>query len=119
MYINIAKDFSDIPGARHIKNDDYSAELFRETVLIPKLMEAIDKNEILEVNLDGTVGCCSSFLEEVFGGLVRKNVVCIRDILKYLVVTSDEKMQYEEQSYTYLMQQMHRRLSISVKPHAV
>ena len=109
--IQALKDFSDIPGARYIKNGDYSAELFRETILIPKLMEAIDKNEILEVNLDGTCGCCDSFLEETFGGLVRRGTIGILDILKYLVITSKENRYYSKRSYTFIVEQMHRQLN--------
>ena len=41
-------------------------------ILYPKFMESIKKNEKLIVNLDGGYGYGSSFLEEAFGGLVRK-----------------------------------------------
>ena len=41
-------------------------------ILYPKFLEAIDSKKILTVDLDGGYGYGSSFLEESFGGLVRK-----------------------------------------------
>lgn len=111
MKICLGKDFSDVPGARFIRQGDNSAELFRDTILVPKLIEAVYNDVTLEVNLDGTAGCCASFLEEVFGGLIRRNVIDIVWILRCLVITSEERMRYDEQSYTYLIQQIHRKLN--------
>ena len=60
---------------------------FRDEILYPKFMEAIENGEELIVNLDGGYGYGSSFLEESFGGLVRKlkqeksaNVNRVKDI---------------------------------------
>lgn len=65
--INVSKDFSEYPAGRYRDDGDFSGEVFREDVLIPKL-----KNyDIVEINLDGSMGYGSSFLEEAFGGLVR------------------------------------------------
>ncbi|MEZ8169315.1 MULTISPECIES: STAS-like domain-containing protein [Vibrio] len=66
--INI-KDFSVFPGPRFIDLGDFSGEEFRDSVLIP----ALEKSNVV-VNLDGVFGFGSSFLEEVFGGLVRKGI---------------------------------------------
>lgn len=65
--ITIASDFSEYPAGRYRDDGDYSGQVFREDVLEPKLL----KYEIVEVNLDGSMGYGSSFLEEAFGGLVR------------------------------------------------
>lgn len=66
-------DFSIVPGSR--KKDEgknaHSGEEFRVDYLIPKYIEAIDKKVKLIVDLDGTIGYGTSWLEEVFGGLVR------------------------------------------------
>lgn len=64
------KDFSTFPGARYKSLGPGSGEEFRDDVLIP----AIKKNPEIVINLDGVVGYGSSFLEEVFGGLVRKDI---------------------------------------------
>ena len=66
--INIAKDFSIFPGGRFKKDNKYSAEEFRDTILIP----CINKYNKIIIELDGTRGYSSCFLEEAFGGLVRK-----------------------------------------------
>lgn len=65
--INIARDFSVFPGGRTPEDGLYSGEEFRENLLIP----ALKTEEKLQIELDGTRGYGSSFLEEAFGGLVR------------------------------------------------
>lgn len=65
--INIANDFTPYPAGRYRDDGDFSGEAFREDLLIPAL-----KSGDLEVTLDGVMGLGSSFLEEAFGGLVRK-----------------------------------------------
>lgn len=90
--INICNDFSDAPGGRYIAEGNYSGEEFRDNILIPKFYEAEKMNEKLEVNFDGCYGFGTSFLEEAFGGLVRKtkkhNVL---DLLA-LVATEDDTL---------------------------
>lgn len=66
--INIAKDFSIFPGGRFKEDNEYSAEEFRDTILIP----CINKYNKIIIELDGTRGYSSCFLEEAFGGLIRK-----------------------------------------------
>jgi hypothetical protein len=71
--INICSDFSDTPGGRLIREGAYSGEEFRDTLLISKYLEAEKQNDILEINFDGCYGFGTSFLEEAFGGMVRKH----------------------------------------------
>lgn len=66
--INIAQDYTKYPTGRYSKNGKGSGEEFREKYLL----EAIKLGERFNVNIDGTSGYSSSFLEEAFGGLVRK-----------------------------------------------
>lgn len=70
--IKVAEDFTEIPGARYESQGEFSGEKFRETILYPKFIEALEKKENLVIDLDGGYGYGSSFLEEAFGGLVRK-----------------------------------------------
>lgn len=70
--INIAKEYTKTPGGRFKKDGNFSGEDFRDKILIPKYRKAIGNSEILRVILDGGYGYGSSFLEESFGGLVRK-----------------------------------------------
>jgi len=65
--INIAKDFSRYPAGRHSGDGPFCGEDFREKFL----KSSMSSNEQLTVELDGTRGYGSSFLEEAFGGLVR------------------------------------------------
>lgn len=65
--IIIARDFSRTPGPRYIRQGPFSGEKFRESLLVPALNSA----RIVFVDLDGTSGFGSSFLDEAFGGLVR------------------------------------------------
>ena len=69
--INIAEEFTDSPGARFRKDGEFSGEQFREDLLIPRL-NTLKPDEILEINFDGVFGFPPSFLEEAFGGLMRK-----------------------------------------------
>jgi hypothetical protein len=66
--IDIAKDFSDTPLGRYPADGPFSGERFREEFLCPALKE----NDFIAVAIDGTEGYGSSFLDEAFGGLVRK-----------------------------------------------
>ena len=65
--IYIAKDFSKFPAGRFVGDGPFSGQQFRRSLLVPALKEHVS----VEVNLDGTLGFGSSFLEEAFGGLVR------------------------------------------------
>ena len=89
MEINIAKDFSDAPGARFIKEGEFSGELFRKEWLEPRFIEALESNEKLIINLDGGYGYPTSFLEEAFGGLAR--MYDKKKILKTLEFISDDE----------------------------
>ena len=70
MTIINVKDFSKYPGPRYIRLGDFSGEEFRNNILIP----ALKQNDEVTVNFDGVYGYGSSFLEEAFGGLVRRGV---------------------------------------------
>lgn len=65
--VHLATEFSTTPGGRFRTDGPYSGEAFREDVLLPLLREGAQ----IVVDLAGTEGFGSSFLEEAFGGLVR------------------------------------------------
>lgn len=60
-------EFSKTPFGRYYNDGKYSAQEFRENHLIPLLK----KYDLVNVELDDVLGYGGSFLEEVFGGLVR------------------------------------------------
>lgn len=89
--INIARDFSLFPGGRYRTDGEHSGEEFRDEYLIP----ALAKNEQVQIELDGTRGYGSSFLEETFGGLVRIGHAP-EDLLKMIVLVSRKPALVEE-----------------------
>ncbi|HDV8381146.1 TPA: STAS-like domain-containing protein [Citrobacter freundii] len=66
--IIMSKDFSEQPFGRYETDSPFSAEAFRENHVIP----ALNKYKMVTIDLTGKFGLASSFLEEVFGGLVRR-----------------------------------------------
>lgn len=83
--ISVAKDFAPRPGPRYKHQGPHSGQTFRESVLAPFL----DQNEMLVVDLDGTAGYGSSFIDEAFGGLVRMGYDK-EDLLRRIEVISKE-----------------------------
>ena len=82
--INIGRDFSDVPmGRYHPTDGNFSGQRFRDEFLVPALQ---DGNNVVEVTIDDTEGFGSSFLEEAFGGLVRKHGFTIQDLEKRLKI---------------------------------
>jgi hypothetical protein len=88
VIVNIAKDFQPVPGGRFPWEGPNSGEEFREKCLRAKYDAARKLNVPLIVELDGTSGYASSFLEEAFGGLVRKRYADKADLLKRLRIVS-------------------------------
>lgn len=94
--VNVARDFTRFPSGRYKKNGNTSGEAFREKYLEP----AINAGEEVTVELDGTIGYGSSFLEEAFGGLVRAlNTPSAALKSKLHIVTADETLLEEVNSY--------------------
>ena len=89
MKMNIATEFSGVPGPRSRKEGQWSGEEFREELLIPRFCEAEEAEEKLIIDLDGGCGYATSFLEEAFGGLAR--VYPPERVLKVLEFKSTEE----------------------------
>lgn len=102
IVIVISKDFSRTPGARFPEEGDWSGEDFRKRYLIPKLNEALQRNVKLVVDLDGTAGYGTSFLEEVFGGLIREEHYSLSVLSNVLKIKSDEDPDYIEEINEYM-----------------
>lgn len=100
--LNIAKDFSSTPGPRYIKEGDHSGELFRNSIVLPKMIEAISANNILNVDLDGAFGYGTSFLEETFGGLIRDANLDYNDVVGHLKIKSEEEPYLIDDIFNYL-----------------
>ena len=84
--ITIAKQYSREPAGRFLADGPHSGERFREDYLVP----ALKQYDTVTIDLDGTEGYGSSFLEEAFGGLVRLRGFKAADLHKRLVLISNE-----------------------------
>lgn len=95
------RDFSETPGPREKVQGDFSAELFVETVLNPEFQKMDnDANLKMEINLDGTLGYGTSFLEEVFGGTARKKGVDF--VRNRMEVISEEEPWLKDEIKSYV-----------------
>lgn len=87
--ISIAKEFSDTPGPRARDEGDFSGDQFLEDVLRPAYVQAVTEGSPLLVDLDGTEGYATSFLEATFGGLAREFDAA--EILRIITFKSDDE----------------------------
>lgn len=87
----ISTEFSKTPGPRSICEGEFSGELFRIEHLVPEFAKAISEDYILVIDLDGTAGYGTSFLEEAFGGLIRNNKYSLSQIQKHIIFISNEE----------------------------
>lgn len=93
--INVAEDFSRYPAGRYKTDGPFSGERFRDEFLVPIL----EKEDRARIELDGTRGYGSSFLEEAFGGLVRKNYPPDRVLQSFELISSDQSLILEIKDY--------------------
>ncbi|MGR5112744.1 STAS-like domain-containing protein [Vibrio jasicida] len=92
------KEFTKFPGARYRSLGPSSGEEYRDDILLPAIAEY---GEDLVVDLDGVFGYGSSFLEEIFGGCVRKGISpeVMNKIVSNLVSNDDEELISEISEY--------------------
>lgn len=67
-YLNVI-DFTEYPGPRYDNQGPESGEKFYVEKLNHAFLKCYNESSILVVNLDGTAGFASSFLDEAFGQL--------------------------------------------------
>ena len=70
MIILNIKDFSLTPGIKTSEANCFSGKEYLSIHLIPAFKKVISENKKIKIILDGTLGIPTSFLEELFGGLV-------------------------------------------------
>lgn len=103
VQINIAEEFTRLPGPRFREEGENSGEEFRERFLRPRFDEAVAKGEPLVVMLDGsTFGYPTSFLEEAFGGLARE--VGIDQVLSVVQYVSKNEPLLPREVESYILQ---------------
>lgn len=96
--IKIAKDFYDAPAGRFPEDGDYHGQRFRTEHLLP----ALEAGDDILVDMDGTDGYGSSFLEEAFGGLVRLCGYTSEQLHKRITLKSDEDESFIEEVWDYI-----------------
>lgn len=89
--VKIAEDFSPNPGPRYKSEGIHSGEVFRNTLLIPAIENALFKNDKILIDLDDTNGYEAGFLEEAFGGLIRLDFFDLSLIKNVIVIKSDQE----------------------------
>ena len=80
----------EFPGGRYRADGPHSGEEFREEQLVPALCNAAMYDRVTVV-FDGVAGFGSSFLEEAFGGLVRKHGMDREFLSRRLSINADEE----------------------------
>ena len=87
MYTLNVIEYVKFPSGRHRRFGPCSGEEFRDDILIPAILEY----RYVIINFDGTYGCGSGFLDEVFGGLAHMNISSesIDFLLQNLICTED------------------------------
>ena len=100
IMLSVSQEFSTTPGARYRKNGRFSGQEFLQDFLRPKFDAAVKSDVNLIVNLDGTAGYATSFLEEAFGGLARIFPASV--VLKTLRLISDDDPDIIEEIQGYI-----------------
>lgn len=81
---SLARDFSPHPGPRYKSQGKHSGEQFRE-----KLWSWIQDGGPILLDLDGTSGIGSSFIDEAFGGLVFARNMTAADVRARIKLKSE------------------------------
>lgn len=103
--IRIADDFSPSPIGRYRTDSETSGEAFRVDLLVP----ALRKYDQVTVDMDGTDGYGSSFLEEAFGGLVRNEGFTEIQLKNRLKIIST-RISYKIRAWKYISEEQSRHI---------
>lgn len=96
--LKISTEFSEFPAGRVPEDGDFNGQRFREEYLVPLLA----RNDQVVIDLDGTDGYGSSFLEEAFGGLVRLNGFTPDDLRDRLSFIAEEDDSFIDEIWGYI-----------------
>jgi hypothetical protein len=108
--LSILKEFSKTPGFRFKKQSPgTSGQEFRDNLLIHKYIEALSKKEKLSVDLDGTDGYLTSFLEEAFGGLQRLRKELGENVLDHIEIISNDEPHWIEDIQRYVNDELAKK----------
>jgi hypothetical protein len=97
-------DRYECPGPRYIHLGPSSGEEFKKW-----LKRELDTDTELTVDLDGTEGYGSSFLEEAFGGLIRDGID--PEIVRNIKFISDEEPELIDEIKEYIEEEVKKQES--------
>ena len=115
VVLSVAKHFSATPGPRRVSEGRHSADEFLEFFLTPFYCLAVAEDAKLVVNLDGTAGYSTGFLEGAFGGMVRKDRFNFQDIKDRLELVSTEVPEYADEVSGYMEDAAAARSKVEVE----
>lgn len=101
LEIVISRDFSCTPGARYRNEGKFSGEEFRDDILEVKYNKCVSNGEKLVINFDGGYGYSTVFLEEAFGGFIRKGY-SLEEFLSVVYFVSDEEVKLIDDIMEYM-----------------
>jgi hypothetical protein len=100
----LVADFSKYPSGRDDQDGTHNGEKYRISVLKPALEQAVRTKQTICVSLKGVMSFGSSFLEEAFGGLVRKEGFSKEQLQKILRIETGKPSltRYERTIWSYI-----------------
>jgi hypothetical protein len=100
MNLSVATEFSETPGPRSRDEGEFSGELFLDQHLRPRYQAAVAAREQLIIDLDGTEGYATSFLEAAFGGLARE--FGPEEVLRVIQLKSEDEPYLAQEIQKYI-----------------
>ncbi|MCK9220910.1 MAG: STAS-like domain-containing protein [Bacteroidales bacterium] len=110
----IIAGYSEYPGPRYCVQGDNSGEDFYHSILNDAFYLAVTKQEKLTVDLDGTAGYASSFLDEAFGNLSYD--YSSETVKKYLVIISNQEPDWKDTIMNHIIPDWEQRRTKGNKP---
>lgn len=110
--IKIAEEFNKRPSGRYLTDGKFSGEAFRESLLYPALEKlsqlSLETGEPYQLVIDftGVTMTGSSFLEEAFGGLIRKHKdkLDLVNLLDRIKIDAPRRATLPQTIYEYMRQ---------------
>lgn len=96
--IRVADEFSPTPIGRYPWQGRFSGEAFRTGLF----SDAIRQHEFVVVDLDGTSGLSTGFLDEAFAGVIRERVLAPEDFRRRIKFVSVEDPYLIEDIWNYV-----------------
>ena len=103
IVFRVVTEFSRTPSARVAKEGKHPGEELR-SIITPKIRKALENNVNFIIDLDEVAGYGTSFLEEVFGGLIREEGFSIDQLKNVLMIKSDEEPELIDEIWQDIME---------------